>query len=52
MVRAGVDADNEIIYVGRAFHAGNMIPAKVVPAKGTAFISYGKHSFSYLTNFI
>lgn len=42
MVRAGIDVDNEVIYVGRAFHEGDMLPAKVIPSKNAAFISYGK----------
>lgn len=33
MVRGGVDADGSVIYVGRAFHNGDMIPAKVIPDK-------------------
>ncbi|XP_058459864.1 natterin-4-like isoform X2 [Malaya genurostris] len=41
MVRAGVDADGAIIYVGRAFHEGEMVPAKVIPSKNAAFICYG-----------
>uniref|UniRef100_A0A182Q766 Uncharacterized protein n=1 Tax=Anopheles farauti TaxID=69004 RepID=A0A182Q766_9DIPT len=41
MVRAGVDSDGEVIYVGRAFHEGEMIPAKVIPTKNVAFLCYG-----------
>ncbi|XP_058125211.1 natterin-4-like [Anopheles coustani] len=41
MVRAGVDADGEVIYVGRAFHEGDMIPAKVIPGKNLAFVCHG-----------
>ncbi|CAO1406268.1 unnamed protein product [Diamesa serratosioi] len=41
LVRAGVDADGAIIYAGRAFHQGEMIPAKVIPDKQLAFICYG-----------
>uniref|UniRef100_U5EST7 Putative cytoplasm n=1 Tax=Corethrella appendiculata TaxID=1370023 RepID=U5EST7_9DIPT len=41
MVRAGVDSDGSAIYVGRAFHEGDMVPAKVVPSKNCAFIAYG-----------
>ena len=33
MVRGGIDADGSVIYVGRAFHNGDMIPAKVIPDK-------------------
>uniref|UniRef100_A0A182IKE0 DUF3421 domain-containing protein n=1 Tax=Anopheles atroparvus TaxID=41427 RepID=A0A182IKE0_ANOAO len=41
MVRAGVDGDGEVIYVGRAFHEGDMIPAKVIPGKNMAFVCHG-----------
>ncbi|XP_055532193.1 uncharacterized protein LOC129722621 [Wyeomyia smithii] len=40
MVRAGIDADGAVIYAGRAFHEGEMIPAKVIPSKNVAFICY------------
>lgn len=40
MVRGGIDSDGSVIYVGRAFHEGDMIPAKVIPDKvNDAFIS-------------
>uniref|UniRef100_A0A2M4CPW9 Uncharacterized protein n=1 Tax=Anopheles darlingi TaxID=43151 RepID=A0A2M4CPW9_ANODA len=41
MVRAGIDTDGDVIYVGRAFHEGDMIPAKVIPTKNLAFVCYG-----------
>ncbi|XP_055632147.1 uncharacterized protein LOC129771994 [Toxorhynchites rutilus septentrionalis] len=41
MVRAGVDSDGATIFAGRAFHEGEMIPAKVIPSKNLAFICYG-----------
>ena len=41
MVRGGVDSDGTVIYIGRAFHEGDMIPAKVMPDKQAAFICYG-----------
>ncbi|GAB0096665.1 natterin-4 [Sergentomyia squamirostris] len=41
LVRAGRDADGSIIYVGRAFHEGDMIPAKVIPDKNIAYVAYG-----------
>lgn len=40
-VRAGRDADGAVIYAGRAFHAGDMLPAKVLPDKGVAYVTYG-----------
>ncbi|EAT43285.1 AAEL005259-PB [Aedes aegypti] len=41
MVRAGVDADGSVIFAGRAFHEGEMIPAKVIPSKNACYICYG-----------
>lgn len=41
MVRGGVDADGAVIYIGRAFHEGDMLPAKVIPDKNVAYICYG-----------
>lgn len=39
-VVAGQDIDGTTIYVGRAFHEGDMIPAKVIPSKQVAYIPY------------
>lgn len=36
----GNDSDGSPIYVGRAFHNGDQIPAKVIPSKNVA---YGTH---------
>lgn len=41
MVRAGVDSDGSPIFAGRAFHEGDMIPAKVLPSKNAAYVSWG-----------
>lgn len=41
MVRGGVDTDGSVIYVGRAFHEGDMLPAKVIPDRHHASICYG-----------
>ncbi|KAJ8917486.1 hypothetical protein NQ315_005535 [Exocentrus adspersus] len=38
---AGLDIDGSKIYVGRAFHQGDWIPAKVIPDKGVAYVGYG-----------
>ncbi|CAH1173738.1 unnamed protein product [Phaedon cochleariae] len=38
--RGGVDIDGHPIYVGRAFHAGDWIPAKVIPGKHVAYICH------------
>jgi len=39
-VVAGNDIDGATIYVGRASHQGDMIPAKVIPSKRVAYIPY------------
>jgi len=39
-VRAGRDSDGTPIFVGRAFHEGDMVPAKVHPDKRVAYICY------------
>ncbi|XP_014292735.1 natterin-4 isoform X1 [Halyomorpha halys] len=39
-VQAGMDQDGGHIYVGRAFHEGDLIPAKVTPRHGCAFVPY------------
>ncbi|KAF5305512.1 hypothetical protein FQA39_LY01603 [Lamprigera yunnana] len=40
-VRGGTDKDGSDIYVGRAFHEGDWIPAKVIPERHTAYIAHG-----------
>lgn len=39
-IRAGRDADGCNIYVGRAFHENDLLPAKVIPDKQLAFVSF------------
>ncbi|KAG5894094.1 hypothetical protein JTB14_003950 [Gonioctena quinquepunctata] len=39
-LRGGVDIDGHTIYVGRAYHEGDWIPAKVIPGKNVAYVSY------------
>ncbi|XP_065369116.1 uncharacterized protein LOC135961541 [Calliphora vicina] len=39
-VVGGNDVDGDMIYVGRAFHDGDMLVAKVIPAKKIAFVSF------------
>ena len=39
-VLAGTDTDLSNLYVGRAFHNGDLLPAKVNPSKQCAYISY------------
>lgn len=53
-VYAGNDADGSPIYVGRAFHDGDQLPAKVIPSKQVAYVSHAgqeiaKHQFDVLT---
>ena len=40
-VHAGTDVDGDAIYVGRAYHDGDLLPAKVIPAKGQAYVAHG-----------
>lgn len=40
-IRAGRDADGCTIYVGRAFHEGDLLPAKVIPDKQLAYVCWG-----------
>lgn len=39
-VVAGRDVDGSTLYVGRAFHEGDLLPAKVVPSHAGAYVSY------------
>lgn len=39
-VFAGHDIDHAPIYVGRAFHDGDHVPAKVIPQKNVAYIAH------------
>ncbi|XP_078036347.1 natterin-3 [Augochlora pura] len=40
-VVGGRDVDGCTIYVGRANHENDMLPAKVIPEKNVAYVSYG-----------
>ncbi|XP_022919886.1 uncharacterized protein [Onthophagus taurus] len=40
-IMGGVDSDGTQIYVGRAYHGGDWIPAKVIPEKNIAYVAYG-----------
>ncbi|KAM8713885.1 hypothetical protein ACLKA7_014102 [Drosophila subpalustris] len=44
-VIAGHDSDRTPIYAGRAMHEGEMLPAKVVPSKGCAYVCFGGYEF-------
>lgn len=48
-IEAGYDCDGTPIYVGRAKHHEEMLPAKIVPSKGCAYVSWGgkEHSKNY-----
>lgn len=39
-VVAGHDVDGSTIYVGRAYHEGDLIPAKVIPSKNIAYVPH------------
>lgn len=39
-VVVGHDQDGSPIYAGRAYHAGDLLPAKVIPSKSVAYIAY------------
>lgn len=43
---AGKDSDGSPILVGRAEHKGDMIAAKVIPTKSSAYICYGGQEIS------
>ncbi|XP_019868226.1 uncharacterized protein LOC109597034 [Aethina tumida] len=45
-IQGGVDIDGEPIYVGRAYHEGDWIPAKVIPGRNVAYISYDGHEYA------
>jgi hypothetical protein len=35
----GLDKDGSNLYVGRAFHGGDLLPGKIVPSHGCAYVS-------------
>ncbi|XP_016988944.1 uncharacterized protein LOC108051365 [Drosophila rhopaloa] len=39
-VVAGHDADGDTIFIGRAFYCNDMLPAKIIPNKGKAYVAY------------
>lgn len=45
-VVAGHDVDGSAIYVGRAYHEGDLIPAKVIPSKQIAYVPHGGQEHS------
>lgn len=40
-IRAGTDIDGTPIYVGRAIHGGDTLPAKVIPSKNACYVAHG-----------
>ncbi|XP_065088110.1 uncharacterized protein LOC135709652 [Ochlerotatus camptorhynchus] len=46
MVSGGQDSDGSLIYIGRANHSGDLIPAKVIPQKNAAYVAYGGEEVS------
>lgn len=42
-ISAGRDQDGSPIYIGRAWHEGDQIPAKVIPSKQACYIAHGGH---------
>jgi len=52
-VYAGNDVDGSAIYVGRAYHEGDQIPAKVIPSRNVAYVPHNgqeivKHQYELL----
>lgn len=45
-VRAGADQDGSPIFVGRALHYGEFLPAKVIPIRRVAFVTYNGFEIS------
>ncbi|XP_043800816.1 uncharacterized protein LOC122719230 [Apis laboriosa] len=53
MISVGKDLDGMILVVGRAYHNGDMLPAKVKPEHGVAYVAHSgkehmKHEFEIL----
>ncbi|KAG5669655.1 hypothetical protein PVAND_017539 [Polypedilum vanderplanki] len=52
-IHAGNDSDGTAIYVGRCYHESDLLPAKVLPSRNVAYVSYGgqeipKYSYDVL----
>lgn len=45
-VSGGRDTDGSTIFVGRAFHNGDMVPAKVIPDKRAVYVAHGGEEHS------
>lgn len=56
-ISGGRDTDGAEIFVGRAFHEGDLIPAKVIPSKQVAYVSHNgleiaKYDFEVRISFV
>ncbi|KAL1450990.1 hypothetical protein WDU94_003292, partial [Cyamophila willieti] len=40
-VKVGIDANEGNLYIGRAWHEGDLLPAKIAPSLGRSFVSWG-----------
>lgn len=40
-IHAGHDIDGSQMFVGRAWHEGDQLPAKLIPSKRAAYVAYG-----------
>jgi len=40
-ILAGHDKDGGLLYIGRAFYESDILPAKIVPKHGTAYVAHG-----------
>ncbi|ETN68031.1 hypothetical protein AND_000137 [Anopheles darlingi] len=48
-ILAGKDSDGSPIFIGRAYHAGDLLPAKVIPSKHAAYVSHAGDQTSIQT---
>jgi len=48
-IRAGHDKDGGSLYIGRAFYESDILPAKIAPNHGAAFVAHGgqEHQVSH-----
>lgn len=46
-VPGGHDVNGELIYVGRAYDNGDLIPGKIVPSHGVLYVPYGGEEHSH-----
>lgn len=48
-VHVGMDKGGDRLYVGRAFHEGDLLPAKVNPSHSSAYVCWGglEHAMSH-----